>query len=59
METPCIGICVMDAETGLCVGCARTLQEIAGWAAMTDGERRRIVLALPARRRQARPAAER
>jgi len=59
METPCTSICVIDARTGLCAGCGRTLEEIAGWASMTNGERRRIMLALPARRRQARPAAER
>ena len=59
METPCINVCVIDASTGLCAGCARSLQEIAGWAAMTDVERRRIMRDLPARRGQARQAAER
>jgi uncharacterized protein len=59
METPCIDVCVIDAKTGLCAGCGRTLAEIAGWASMTDDERRRIMLTLPARRRQARSAAER
>ena len=59
METPCINVCVIDASTGLCAGCARSLEEIAGWAAMTDVERRRIMRDLPARRGQARQAAER
>lgn len=29
--SPCISICKMDAQTGLCEGCWRTLDEIAGW----------------------------
>ncbi|WP_207783519.1 DUF1289 domain-containing protein [Methylosinus sp. RM1] len=31
-ETPCIKICRIDAPTGFCVGCARTIGEIAGRA---------------------------
>jgi predicted Fe-S protein YdhL (DUF1289 family) len=49
MESPCSKVCVIDATTGLCAGCGRTLAEIAGWAAMTDLERRRIMRELPAR----------
>jgi hypothetical protein len=49
----------MDAATGLCVGCGRSLDEIAGWAGMTDGERRRIMRDLAARRSRTQPAAER
>jgi predicted Fe-S protein YdhL (DUF1289 family) len=39
----------MDPETGFCAGCGRTLQEIAGWAACSGEERRRIMALLPAR----------
>jgi predicted Fe-S protein YdhL (DUF1289 family) len=59
MLTPCIKICVIDAATGLCAGCGRTLAEIAGWAGMTDRERQGIMRDLPARRGQAQPAAGR
>jgi uncharacterized protein len=59
MQSPCVNICVMDAGTDLCAGCGRSIKEIAGWVAMTDRERRRIMRDLPARRRRARPAAER
>jgi uncharacterized protein len=59
MLTPCINVCVIDAATGLCAGCARSLSEIAGWAAMTDFERQRIMRDLPARRCQAPTAAGR
>jgi predicted Fe-S protein YdhL (DUF1289 family) len=59
MDSPCIKVCVIDPDTRLCTGCARSIDEIAGWAAMTDGERRRIMGELPARRGRVRPAAER
>jgi hypothetical protein len=50
IETPCIKVCVMDPATGLCAGCARTLDEIARWGTMSEAERREIMTALPARR---------
>jgi predicted Fe-S protein YdhL (DUF1289 family) len=59
MESPCIKVCAIDAASGLCAGCGRTLAEIAGWAAMTDHERRRIMQELPQRQGRLRRAAER
>ena len=50
METPCIDVCEMDASSGLCIGCGRTLDEIAGWADMSPEERRAIMAVLPARK---------
>ena len=49
--SPCIKICRMDAATGWCVGCQRTLAEISGWFAMRD-DQKRVMLADLARRRQ-------
>lgn len=49
METPCIRICQMEARTGWCTGCGRTLDEIAGWSRYGDDERRRIMAGLPER----------
>jgi hypothetical protein len=43
MTSPCIKVCVIDATTGLCAGCGRTLSEIAGWMSLTDAERARIM----------------
>jgi predicted Fe-S protein YdhL (DUF1289 family) len=40
----------MDACSGLCIGCGRTLDEIAGWADMSAEERRAIMAVLPARK---------
>lgn len=47
--TPCVQICVIHAETGLCAGCHRTRDEIAAWSRLTQDERRAIMDTLPAR----------
>jgi predicted Fe-S protein YdhL (DUF1289 family) len=44
VPSPCISVCRMDAGTGICEGCFRTLDEIAGWGMMGDAERRRTWL---------------
>jgi len=49
VETPCVNVCLLDSEVGMCVGCGRTIDEIANWASMTDIERRAIMAVLPAR----------
>jgi predicted Fe-S protein YdhL (DUF1289 family) len=49
LETPCVNVCLLDAETGLCIGCGRTVDEIACWATMSNGEQRAIMAALPER----------
>jgi predicted Fe-S protein YdhL (DUF1289 family) len=46
VSTPCIKVCVVDPAAKLCVGCGRTLAEIAGWSAMTEPERRAIMTGL-------------
>lgn len=42
VPSPCVSVCRMDARNGLCVGCCRTLDEIAGWARMDDAARREV-----------------
>ncbi len=49
IETPCVKICVVDPETGFCIGCGRTRGEIGSWLAMSPGERHDILGALPER----------
>ena len=36
VPSPCTSVCKMDARTGWCEGCLRTLDEIAAWAALDD-----------------------
>lgn len=50
MQTPCVKICTIDARSGLCLGCGRTLDQIARWAGMSDAERARIMAELAQRR---------
>ena len=50
IKTPCIKVCVVDGESGLCMGCYRQLSEVAGWARLTDAERDAILADLPTRR---------
>ncbi len=40
----------MDPWRGVCIGCARTLDEIARWSQMSDPERSRLMAELPERR---------
>jgi uncharacterized protein len=49
ISTPCIKTCAVSGQTGLCIGCGRTLAEIAAWGAMSEHERRAIMAELPAR----------
>ena len=55
IKTPCIKVCVVDGESGLCLGCYRKLSEVAGWVRFTDAERDGILAALPGRRALIRP----
>lgn len=50
MQSPCIKICQIDRENGLCTGCLRTLDEIAGWAGYSEIERLEILADLDRRR---------
>jgi uncharacterized protein len=55
IKTPCVKVCVVDGESGLCMGCYRQLSEVAGWARFTDDDRARIMAELPSRRSRIRP----
>ena len=49
IESPCIKTCVVHPETRLCVGCARSIDEIAAWSRMTPEARREVMADLPNR----------
>lgn len=53
MESPCINICAISDETGMCEGCHRTIDEIASWSRITPEERKRIMALLPERKAKA------
>ena len=41
VESPCINVCTLDAQK-VCVGCGRTIEEIAVWSRLGDEERRAV-----------------
>lgn len=49
VPSPCINICRVDPASGLCEGCARTLDEIAAWSRLDDDAKRGVWAALPQR----------
>ncbi|MGF1641160.1 MAG: DUF1289 domain-containing protein [Rhodospirillales bacterium] len=48
--SPCVGICVLDAETGLCCGCLRNGPEIGAWRDASEPQRREILRRVALRR---------
>ena len=49
IATPCIKVCVVDGASSLCLGCYRTLAEIARWSRLSDAEREAVMAELPGR----------
>ncbi len=47
--SPCIKICQTHPQTGFCVGCFRTLDEITDWRNLTDDQKLMILLEIPKR----------
>jgi predicted Fe-S protein YdhL (DUF1289 family) len=45
-----MNVCQMDPQTGLCRGCLRTLDEIAGWMDYTVSEKLEVLGRLDERR---------
>ena len=43
VESPCIGVCRMMDDEIMCVGCHRTLSEIADWSRLTEAEKLRVL----------------
>ncbi len=42
LPSPCVSICRMDEESGLCLGCLRSIDEICRWSVMDDGAKRAV-----------------
>lgn len=49
IASPCVKVCCVEPASGLCLGCLRTLPEIAQWGRFSAAERERIMAELPAR----------
>lgn len=55
VPSPCVSICELDEARGRCKGCYRTLQELAGWGALSDADK--LVIWGRIEARQSSPAA--
>lgn len=49
VQSPCVKVCVVNPETGLCLGCHRSVDEIARWSRMTPDQRQAVLAELPGR----------
>ena len=49
IESPCVKLCVVHPDAGICTGCYRTSEEIGQWSRMTPETRRDIMAGLPDR----------
>jgi predicted Fe-S protein YdhL (DUF1289 family) len=54
VQSPCNKICVVDPSSQRCIGCLRTLDEIARWGEMTNEERREVLAAIASRGEESR-----
>jgi predicted Fe-S protein YdhL (DUF1289 family) len=50
VASPCVNVCRMDEASGWCLGCRRTLEEIAQWSVMDDEAKRAVWCQLRQRR---------
>ena len=50
IASPCTSVCTMDPAGVLCLGCFRTLDEIASWSLLDADTKRAVLAALPGRR---------
>ena len=51
IPSPCENVCQMNPQTGYCIGCLRTLDEIADWLEMTDAQKIEVLARLDERRK--------
>ncbi|MFN9543986.1 MAG: DUF1289 domain-containing protein [Phycisphaerae bacterium] len=52
VESPCVKVCAIDATTGWCLGCGRSMREIAGWSSLPPATRAAIMATLDDRKAQ-------
>jgi len=50
IASPCNKVCVVDPERRQCIGCWRTLEEIAAWGSMTDEQQLAVLKQVEQRR---------
>jgi predicted Fe-S protein YdhL (DUF1289 family) len=59
LPSPCVSICQMDPQDGVCIGCYRTRAEIAAWRSMDQDDQLVLLDILRDRRAKATGVARR
>ena len=49
VASPCVGVCRLEPAQPYCLGCKRTIEEIAAWPKLTQAQKLEILRLLPAR----------
>jgi uncharacterized protein len=53
LTSPCVGVCQINAKTKFCLGCWRSLREVAHWSRYSDDEKRAVLVSLRERQAEA------
>ena len=53
IPSPCISVCQIENESGECLGCRRTIEEIRDWIIMTAAEKTAVLAKIPERKARA------
>jgi predicted Fe-S protein YdhL (DUF1289 family) len=51
VPSPCVNVCQMHPETNYCVGCLRTMEEIADWLDMRNEEKLEVLARVERRKK--------
>ena len=52
IPSPCVGVCQINASTKYCLGCWRTLKEVAHWSRYSNDEREILMKELAERQKR-------
>mgnify|MGYP006109377517 CR=1 FL=1 len=44
VKSPCVAVCKIDHESGYCIGCNRTIEEITDWSSMNDSNKKKVLI---------------
>ena len=43
IDSPCIDICTIDQDSGECIGCGRTVEEVRNWTNFDNLKKKQIL----------------
>ncbi len=55
IESPCVKLCMIHSEYKVCMGCFRTIDEIADWSNFTPARRKELIKSLKDRKKEFSP----